>query len=542
MSDMRLRPRAGNEANRFVDILWIFVLSTLILALGSLPTWIGFVSQNSELRFRGIYFDSHDYAVHLSMMQAGRIGEWAYQMRFTTEPHQPAFIKMFYILLGHTSKFFGMNDETVYHAARWISGYLALISIYSLCSQLFSKQSHARYAFLMVGMGSGLGWFLLMIGVPLKPISPIDFWLIDLYVFFSLSIFPHFSVLIALMVFSVSLYLRYLNLIPLANNLLKSNDSPISKEIAWIGLMSLAAGFINPTAFASVDAAILGATVFNWLSIRKVIRSQLFAIMILASIQSLPILYNYFILSRDPIWSQFMLQNQTPTPPLMYLIWGLAPFIPFAILGGWQAVRARSPVFGSLLIWSLTGITLAYLPLSIQRRFLLGLTIPLGILAIYGFCTALKNRNLNLVLFAYVLLSGISSIYLCLGSSLYMRTHPPDYFYPVSLDTAFDWLNRNANPNDIVLAGSATGLLVAQKTRQRVFVGHEMETVQFEKKNIWVENYFRENLVADFFKGNHIRYVIYGPYEQKFAPDFVPNKNLKEVLADQEIQIYEVIE
>jgi hypothetical protein len=542
MKEFESGSEVGFRGDRITDFRWFLVISTFILALGSLPTWVGFASQTSEVRFRGLYFDSHDYAVHLSTMQAGQLGEWAYQMRFTTEPHQPAYIKMFYIFLGHASKFVGLNNETMYHVARWFAGYLALLSIYYLCNLVFSERSRARYAFLMVGMGSGLGWLLMILGVALKPISPIDFWLIDLYVFFSLSVFPHFSFLIAMMAFSVGLYFKYLHLGTSPSNESITKGSPISKEIAWIGLLSFAAGFINPTAFAGVDAAILGATVFYWLSIRKVVWYQFFAMVILASVQTLPILYNYFTLSRDPIWEQFMLQNQTPTPPFMYLLWGLAPFIPFALLGGWQAVRSRSPAFGSLLAWSISGIALAYLPLSIQRRFLLGLTIPLGILAVYGFYTTIKFHKVNLVLFGYVLVAAISSICLSLGSSLYMNSHPPDYFYPSSLDKAFEWFNRNAVPNDIAIASSTTGLLVAQKTPLKVFLGHEIETVNFGEKEEWVKQYYRDNLVTDLPSGVYFRYLIYGPYEREFAPDFVPDKNLKLVFADQELQIYEFLE
>jgi hypothetical protein len=50
------------------DFLWISLVSTFILILGSIPSWAGYQAETSDLRFRGIYFDSQDYAVHIAAM------------------------------------------------------------------------------------------------------------------------------------------------------------------------------------------------------------------------------------------------------------------------------------------------------------------------------------------------------------------------------------------------------------------------------------------------------------------------------------------
>ena len=60
------------------DTAWIAIISIIILFLGSIPTWAGYRAETPNLRFRGIYFDSQDYAVHLATMEAGRHVEWSY--------------------------------------------------------------------------------------------------------------------------------------------------------------------------------------------------------------------------------------------------------------------------------------------------------------------------------------------------------------------------------------------------------------------------------------------------------------------------------
>ena len=116
---------------------------------------------------------------------------------------------------------------------------------------------------------------------------------------------------------------------------------------------------------------------------------------------------------------------------------------------------------GAMAAWVISGFTLAYLPVLIQRRFILGITIPLGILAVYGLSHILKKISIKspnilkregLVCFTYILLASISSIYLSLGLSLFMQTRPVDKFYPRDLESALIWLNENADSNDFVLA------------------------------------------------------------------------------------------
>ncbi len=522
------------------DRVWILVFSTLILTLGSLPTWIGRASETSELSFRGIYFDSQDYAVHISTMQAGRNGEWSYQLRFTTEPHRPAFIKMFYILLGHLSTWTRLTPGTTYHLSRWIFGYLALFSIYSLCQRILPQRVHARYAFLMASIGSGLGWLQLMFRIPFKPFSPVDFWLVDLYVFFSLSIFPHFAFLLALTAISLRLYLDYLRVPQPSDGTNLALRSPFPKGILLIGVMSITAQLVNPIAFAGIDAAILGATFFRWWQDHKIVRSHVFSLIFLALVQIPLLLYNYFTLLHDPLWSQFTLQNQTPSPPFAYLFWGLALFWPFAIAGVWNAFRTKSPGTGSLTAWVLSGFILAYLPLGIQRRFLSGLTIPLGLLSVVGVVYVLRLANKNLILFSYILLAGISSIYLSLGSSLFMRTHPNAYYYPAELGNALMWLDQNASPDEFVLASAQTGSITAQYTRLKVFIGHEMETVNFGNKNSQVKDFYRGNSPPGWLATTGTKWVIYGPYEHTLSNHFLPEADLNLVFDQTGVQIYEI--
>jgi len=518
------------------DLLWFFVTAAALIVLGSLPNWYGWAAQTDTLMYRGAYFDEGDYAVHISMMRAGRMGDWAYQMRFTSEPHRPAFLRMFYVTLGHVSKWINLPVESTYELARWILGFAALFAIYRLCLRVFPERKYARFAFALAAFGSGLGWLQLMYGAPLDPISPIDFWLIDAYVFFSVSLFPSFSFTLMLMAAALSLYLDYLQFTGW-------------KYIFWIGALSIACQAVNPIAFATIDAAFVGATLFLWRQERRINWSHFHALVILAIAQVPLLVYNYAVLNNDPTWSQFTAQNLTLSPPPAFYLWGFALFWPFALYGAYHSIRRRTPAWGALLAWVLSGFILAYLPVPIQRRFLLGITIPLGLLAILGLSEILKTLSRfspcllkweNLIIITYISFASITSIYIGFGSILYVQGHPRDIFYTRDLNAALNWLNENARPNDVVLGDPETGQLTGQRTDLKAYVGHDMETLYFKDKEAIMEAFYRGDAPAGWLDQTPIRWVVYGPFEQEITDQFLPGESLQLVYENKTVKVYEV--
>ncbi len=502
--------------------------------LSNIPYWTGIHFQTNELFFRGSYYDEADYAVHVSMMQAGRMGDWTYQMRFTSEEHQPAFIRIFYLFLGHVSKWTNIEIDTTFHIARWIFGLLALLSIYKLCLKLFPYENIALFAFVLSSLGAGLGWLQLLMGASMKPISPIDFWLIDAYVFFSISLFPAFSFSITLMTHAIGTYLDFL-------------DQPDIKSVFAICTIAIVIQMINPIAFAVIDISFLVTTILHWHKFKKISKTSVLALFFIVTSQIPLFIYNFLILTRDPIWSQFTLQNETLSPPIKFYFWGFFPFLIFAIWGGIKSIHERDPKFISMTTWAVSGFALAYLPVLIQRRFLLGITVPLGILATYGLNDLLQKLSIkypayterkNLVYLGYVLLASVSSIYLVLGSSLFLRTLPKDKFYPKDLENALIWLDNNAEPNEFVLGAVQTSQITSQRTKLRTYTGHEMETLNFKEKLTLVENFYLNSEYEGWIRESPIHWVIYGPYERKLSLSFTPSKELVLAYQNSTVNIY----
>lgn len=516
------------------EFLWVLIASVLILLWSSIPTWAGYQAETEDLRFRGLYYDSQDYAAHIAMMEAGANGEWAYQFRFTTESFDPAYVRIFYIILGHLSRLINIDPEPTFHLARWLLGFAALYALYKLTSQIFQNVLWTRTAFLLAVLGSGVGWLQLIFNLTSSQITPIDFWLIDSYVFFSLSIFPHFAFVTAAMCITLSIWLNYL-------------ETPKSKSIFWIALTAILVQFTNPIAFAALDAGILGSAIFSWWGKRRIYRTHVVALSVIAIAQLPLLIYNLTVLSRDPLWSQYTRQHQTLSPPPDYYVWGFALFWPFAIWGAVVAFRERSSHLGSVAFWTFAAFLLAYTPFYTQRRFLQNITIPLAILATQGLIALfesstshrliLKRWKESLVIM-FVFLVSLSSIQLSLGQAIYIQTRPADFFYPTSLDHAILWLRENAQYNDFVLASEGTSQVLAQRAGVRVYHGHEMETLDYATKKENVSAFFQGDLPS--LASKPIQWIVYGPTERKLGPDFQPPDSLELVYETKELQIYKV--
>lgn len=514
-----------------------FIIAVGILGFSSIPYFLGQNAETDALVFRGTYADTADYAVHISMMQAGYLGDWFYQMRFTTEEHTPAFIRLFYIFLGHISRLVHLDVETIFQIARWIFGFTALWSLKLLFEKIFSNNTFAYFAFFLAVFSNSIGWLQIILGVPLEPISPIDLWLIDSYFLFSISLFPAFSFTLTLMVLALYLFLDYL-------------QKDQWKNIVAISLLAFVSQLFNPIAFAVIDAAMAGSVGFTWWRNKKIEIKHIHALIIIAIIQTPLLIYNLLILSRDPIWSQFTFQNETLSPPPNFYFWGFFPFWIFAIIGAGKAIQERNQNMGAMLIWTISAFLLAYSPVLIQRRFLLGITIPLGALTIYGLKTLFEEtfakfdfikKRINLFIVTYIAFASISSLFLILNSSLYVLSRPANLFYTIDLKDASEWLEENASPNEIVLASLETSQVLAQNTPLKMYFGHEMETLYYDDKESVVKEFYEGKLGDNWLTQTTIQWIIYGPYEVEINSKFIPNKYLKLVYENDKVKIYKIL-
>ncbi len=518
------------------DFAKFTAIAVLLLAWSSLPVWAGYLAQDNQALFGGTYLDPQDYAVHLTMMRAGMQGDWGYNLRFTTEAHPTVYIRMFYIALGEFNRLLQVPPEALYQTARWVFGYTALLAVFILVRRCFFERETGWQwpAFVIVVLGSGLGWLQRATGWVPSRITPIDYWLIDAYFLFSLSLFPHFAFTLTLMTLAFVVYADYL-------------ERGGWLRVGVVILTALLVQLVNPVAFIVVDVAMVAASVAYWARSDKASRSRLLALPAIAVAQAPLFLYSWLVLTRFPVWAQFTAQNQTPSPSPVYYLLGFGLLWPLAVVGAVHAIRRSDRILISALAWVIGAFILAYVPFPIQRRFLLGITIPLGLLAARGLADTVRylsavrvqfSKRATLTVMLACLLLSVTTVTLSPVEALYMSTRPEGLFYATSLVAAFNWISADTGANDAVLSSSRTGLLIGQFTGRRVFLGHDMETLDYAEKVIEVEAFYRGDEPNPRVLAAPVTWVFYGPYERQIAPDFNPGANLEPVFRSSAVTIY----
>jgi len=512
---------------------WALIVSILLLAFGSIPIIAGYAAQTPDQRFIGTFYDEPDYAVHMGMLHYGEQGGWDYQLRFTAEPHTTAYVRLFYVLLGHLLGWVHLPATILFQIARLGFGLLACLSIYRLLVRIFPSVHQRRLAFLLTLLGSGVGWLqVLFAWVPTK-IAPVDLWLIDAYPLFSINLFPHFAATIAALAIAITAFLDH-------------SIHPRWQNLAVIMACAIFVQIVNPIAFILADVAMVAIFAFASWQKRSIHIPLALSLGLIAVIQIPLLLYSLTLLTRDPAWIIYTRQDATPSPPPLYYLLGFALFWPFAIAGALKAFRQKDTGLGWAVAWTICAFGLAYAPVNIQSRFLLAITLPLAVLAtlpLLDFSHWL-SRKLRLGMYTGAVLitalASMSTLLLVGTSSMGMAARPPALFQPTELVQAVDWLGMNGGSNDVVLASQPTSLLVAIRTPLRLYSGHVMETLNYAEKSQAVQRFYQGEQPAGWPETQGITWVIFGPYEEDWQPALLDSSRLEVAYRNSQVTVFRV--
>ncbi|MEK7327621.1 MAG: hypothetical protein AAB217_20440 [Chloroflexota bacterium] len=529
---------------------WTAAASLLVLLLSSAPIIAGYIAQTPEQIFNGAVYDRLDYSVHLASIQTGLRGSWQYPLLHSSEQIPPAYVKTFYIAVGQAGRLLPLSAGALYEVARWLFGLWALLTMYAFAARFVWPVTLRRAAFLFFALGSGLGWIMLVSGWQPDPeVSPIDFWLIDLYGFFSLMVFPHFSAVFALLWTTALAFLEHWQ----------------TGQWRWLIVGVIAAVLaqaVQPFAPLIVDTALAGYAAWGWLRQRRIVWRESLALFVLAVAQAPLLIYSAIVFSH-PAWQSFSKQNITASPSPVYYLLGLGLPGALAAWGAWRLARREPGEVRLLLTWVIGVMILIYLPTQFQRRFTEAVSGPLAVLAAVGLGNGLLPglRRLNglrrwlarvgypyrrargLVLTLAIVFALQSSLYVAFGGALLGITRSPKLFDSANVINAVDWLGANSDWQDTVFSAERAGSIIPARIGHRVYLGHPFETTEYKAKTANVENFFSGAMTDDERRALLVecgcRYVFYGPAEQELG-NFAPPDFLRQVFANDSVTIYEV--
>lgn len=518
--------------------LWAVGASLIVVALSSLPYWIGYQVQTEEIVFSGAAINLSDYSVHQGTMQLAQQGEWAYKFIFSNEEQNGAYVKLFYIFLGHLAGWLNLSGHAIYQLGRVIMGFWACLTMYWFISLLIPGIKYRRVTFILGTLGSGLGWFQWITGlVNYQTLAPIDFWTTDGYFFNGLTTFPHYPAAISLQLLMVGSYIQYT----------RQPKRGLTARIAAAGLL-----LQTIQSFAPLMPFIAIGTIMTMRGYRakQIDKKEFWGLAAAGGVQLPYLLYNFYIFTTQSNFSTFAAQTTMFSPPFIHYLWGFGLFWPVVIYGLIRRKILADPNLAGIAVWMGCALVMAYVPWGIQRRFMFGFNILLAILFVITIrhhfspwlnrqveWLARRKTSLALLILPFFFLSSLMWVF---GRMVYLSRLPDEAFYPAELVEATAWLGENSAQEDVVFSSERSGQLVGAQIGRFSYIGHLWETAHYEHKTEVVTAYYNNEAGLNTLGGRPIQWVIYGPYEKRINLDFEPGSDLVEVYSNNLVTIYRV--
>lgn len=503
------------------------VFAAAVMLLTTVPYLVGFAAQTEVWRFSGFLIGVEDGYSYLAKMGQGARGAWLFRLPYTSEPQSGAFVYSFYLVLG---KLTGQNHTAqviAFHLARVLCGGLALLASYRFLAEFVPHVTARRLGLALVALGGGLGWLMALLGQP-RPLGslPIEFFSPEAFTFLTIFTLPHLAASRALFLLGLWRHLR---------------GDGVGAGLALSGV-----SLIQPL-YVLVAWAVMGVDlVVGWLWKAQGDQGARWRSLLVAGLLSAPVvLYTIIAFSVDPVMRQWSAQNVLTSPsPLHYLL-GYGPLLALA-LPGWRALQQTQPRLARfVLVWAPLVPLMIYAPISVQRRLIEGVQVPLVAVAMLGLTVALARWGR--VLIPLVLIVSLpSSAILWLGGLNAARERLQPAFAPVDQLTVFAWLAQNAPADSVALAAFDTSNALPAYTPLIAYIGHGPETLHADVKVPQVEAFYRVD-TADaerrrLLEDGRITYVLAGPPERALGDfDLDRAAYLTRVFEFKEYAVYEVV-
>lgn len=511
-----LTPDVSQQEWRFVA-LWGGILVTLTL----IPYALAVLFTNDNWTFMGVLANPRDGATYFAKIREGMSGAWLYELQHTPTEHEPAGFFLFYLLLGHIARVFGFSPFIVFHLARIAAAFFMFTALYRLGAHIWQRHRPRRIFFLLTSVGSGLGWLALPLLTNSDQLSP-DLTIPESFPFYAAYTNPHFPFSIGLLALLAGIYMMVFR--P------GYTQAPTAENGgSLILLYSVTLALVQPPALVTIGGALFLFVAVSGYTRREIPWHEIRWTSMLV-LPAIPVAVYYFmIIQTNETYLEFNSQNVLDTPNILLTLIGFGLMLIIALPGLNRAVR-RFVRDGDqfMLLWFSVNIFLVYFPTPLQRRFFIGLIIPLVYFAVrsledYWF-EAIQARWQQILLFTVLVFMFPSNLLVMgapLAAALLNEEGGGDTALLLERDytDTFEWLNEFGSENEVVLASPETGLWLPAQTPLRPVYGHPIETIPADLLEQQVKDFFiGENcdaLLTD--KDFEISYLLVGPRERSYA-------------------------
>jgi len=491
----------------------------------AVPYLYAFTAGNDQVVFGGFLLNPLDGNTYLAKMRQGWEGAWRFRLPYTVEPGKGGYLNIFYILLGHLARVVHLPLLLTFHLVRWLSAGILLSALWHFYGRIFQQASSRRLAYALAALGSGMGWLLIPIGQ-----FTADFWVAEAYPFLSASTNPHFTLGLALMLWLIV---------------------PGRKRCFWrsfLGSVGLALVLSIISPFGIAIALIILSIHWLWQTIQLLRAGQgiAFPVSIAAILLGgLPFLiYDLWLVHNDPVFAVWNAQNLTSSPVWWDVLISLSPALPFSVLTLWKSKKkATAPTM--LLIWLIVGIILMYVPWNLQRRFMMGLYIPIAGLAAWSLAQkrSSSERGYHFRVLGLFTLALPTNLIIIMITVFGIKTFDEQIYLTQSEERALHWLDEQTAPDALILSGPEMGLWIPARTGRRVIYGHPYETTNAKQEEQAVRDFFAGMMSLEEMEGfivtRDVDYIFSGPREETLGEVALPATVLPVYISD-DVVIYQI--
>lgn len=558
-------------SERGLAVFIIFLSS----AISFWPTIFEYLNRGKifpDREFELVYGFIWDFHVYLSKMIQGARGGWLVFEKFTTEPHDPSLLQIFYLLLGKIGALSGFSLIFTYHFSRilfgvlWFWGGYLFIKFCFVQSQTLRKLAFLLFVFSgnipkLVTDQAGYGlmflgkkWELYLAGWShMNPVTRPAF-------------VPHWN---------AGHFLTAMTLIFLYKWQKEANAGRKIRMAIIAGIFGLLSGFIlPPTLIISLVILSLGL-LFNIInSIFSGKGMGKFWINLATSLpfyflSLIPLMYNVWITQFYP-WKALVEGDMLITRYSFNYpeyIWGLGSTGVLGILGALLVLLTKNTKlhFASFWVLGTFGLIILFDKFLVwhnQTRFVqVGIELPLAILTVYFLNYFLifvkKWRNSILTTVVIFLLLPMVLVW-TIGTSLQidfikqklLGAYPammmgPFVVYPSGdIWEALKFLDQEKDQKN-VFSGPAFGNYLGAYTGKFAYIGHGAQTVAYYQEKLPnVEKFYKGKMTTEeieaVFNKHRIGYVVFGPEEKSWGDKLPNNDMLEPVFQKKEMTIYKV--
>lgn len=489
MAISRSRPGSLPE-HRFVDTQrtgfseWSFYLQVAALVLIAVwaPILFAFLSAPPDRQFMGVLEGIPDHNQYFAWMRSLATEHLAAN-RLTPEPNDPGFFNLLWWSVGRFSALTGLSYITVYTLLRLVAmlALFAAIIFFLQIAVTDSRQRRLAFFFICTGSGLGIVWVVVKYAAGLADVPfPGDVYTAEANTLLLMQVFPHFTLALTLITSVFGLMLLAVQTQQLRYAILA-------------GIAGAALALQHAYDLLTVYTVLGSFGFLVWARDRRFPTFLFRAGLILAALATPPALYLAYLVANDAAWGRKLEQFDnagvfTPSPPHLFILLGIPLVLALAALRP-RMFQSRNNAELLVATWFVAHFPLMYLPVKFQIHLILGIQIPMMILAagyvINQLVPVLQRRTKLVMRGTLALLVGLSvvtSVYLIAWRFVYLARYEQPFYLTNDEIATLTWLEQATSRDDVVLADIELGQFVPVWSDARAYLAHWAGTLDFFTK------------------------------------------------------------